>query len=102
MSNSSSQLLRLIQITAPKPRNLKQLPKRYNLQISCNIKPNVSANREGIIAVLKVPKSTVDVIRGLKSRDKTLCVSDLEIGTESEEKFLRQVRQKLEDAIIKK
>ncbi|GAB1197458.1 hypothetical protein BDV32DRAFT_145824 [Aspergillus pseudonomiae] len=131
MSNPSSQLFRLIQNTATKHRNPKQISNKYNLQISCNVKPNASANREGIIAVgpekvdvcvaavprdgeanaavsrvfaqiLKVPKSTVDVIRGLKSRDKTLCVSDLEIGTEGEEKFIQQVRQRLEEAVIKK
>ncbi|KAE8354310.1 hypothetical protein BDV28DRAFT_131272 [Aspergillus coremiiformis] len=131
MSNTSSQLFRLIQNTAPKSRNPKQLPKKYNLQISCNVKPNASANREGVIAVgpekvdvcvaavprdgeanlavsrvfaqiLKVPKSTVDIIRGLKSRDKTLCISGLDIGVEGEEKFIQQVRRKLEDAVIKK
>ncbi|KAB8237643.1 hypothetical protein ETB97_007921 [Aspergillus alliaceus] len=131
MSNPPSQLFRLIQHTATKPRNPKQLSNNYNLQISCNVKPNSSANHQGVIAVgpekvdvcvaavprdgeanaavsrvfaqiLKVPKSTVEVIRGLKSRDKTLCVSDLDIGTEGEENFIQQVRQKLEDAIIKK
>jgi predicted RNase H-like nuclease (RuvC/YqgF family) len=50
MSNSP-QLFRLVQLTTTKPRNLKQLSPKYNLQISCNVKPSASANREGIIAV---------------------------------------------------
>lgn len=73
------------------------------IQLLCHVKPGASANREGIAAVtndaieicvasqaregeantavrgliakiLKVPKSDVDITRGLKSRDKTITV----------------------------
>lgn len=74
------------------------------IQLLCHVKPGVNANREGIAAVtdetieicvaaqaregeankavreviaqtLKVPKSNVDVIKGMKSREKTVAVS---------------------------
>ncbi|KAE8150409.1 hypothetical protein BDV25DRAFT_154540 [Aspergillus avenaceus] len=127
MSNAT-QFLRLVQ-NATKPRT--KPPQTYNLQIACNVKPNASGNREGIIAigpekvdvcvaavprngeantavsrlfaqVLRVPKSTIDVVKGLKSRDKTLCVYGVEIGSEGEEGFLQGVRGKLENAMIRK
>jgi hypothetical protein len=39
------------------------------------------------------------VIRGGKSKDKTLSVADLELGDESEEAFLQRATQKLIDAV---
>ncbi|KAL6239588.1 hypothetical protein BDW75DRAFT_236193 [Aspergillus navahoensis] len=103
-------MLRLIQIGGTNPRNkLQNLAKRYNLQVSCRVKPNASGGREGITAVgdekvdvFNVAKSDVGVIHGLKSRDKVLCISSLDIGTESEEEFLRRAGQQLQDAVIKK
>ncbi|KAL5360347.1 hypothetical protein BJX96DRAFT_70435 [Aspergillus floccosus] len=114
-----------------KARNGKPIPKKYNLHISCNVKPNSSGHREGITAVgaekidvcvaavprkgeanaavsrlfaqiLRVPKSNVDVIRGLKSRDKVISITDLEIDAENEENFRRDIRQKLEEAVVRK
>ncbi|PYH98964.1 YggU family protein, partial [Aspergillus ellipticus CBS 707.79] len=131
MSNPSP-LLRLIQTVTTKSRNNTAVhPKRYNLQVSCHVKPNASSNREGIIGigsdrvdvcvaavprkgeanaavsrvlaqVFQVPKSNVEVIRGLKSREKTLAISDLDIGSQSEDEFLQHARRKLEEAIIQK
>ncbi|KAL5043940.1 hypothetical protein BDW71DRAFT_110549 [Aspergillus fruticulosus] len=129
---SPSPMLRLIRTGIATPRNKSQnLAKRYNLQVSCRVKPNASGGREGITAVgnekvnvcvaavpregeanaalsrvfakvFNVGKSDVAVIRGLKSRDKVLCISNLNIGTESEEDFLRRAGQQLQDAVLEK
>ncbi|KAL2814589.1 YggU family protein [Aspergillus granulosus] len=123
-------MLRLIQTATAASRNkTPHIARRYNLQISCRVKPNVSGNREGIAAVgpekvdvcvaavprngeanaavarvfaqvFNVAKSDVGVISGLRSRDKVLNISDLDIGKESEEEFLRRARQQLEDAVV--
>lgn len=74
-----------------------------SIQLFCHVKPGASANREGITAVtddtidvcvaaqaregeanvavrkvfaktLKVPKSDVDIAKGMKSRDKTVSI----------------------------
>ncbi|OOF92176.1 hypothetical protein ASPCADRAFT_408768 [Aspergillus carbonarius ITEM 5010] len=125
-------LLRLIQTVTTKSQNKASLhPKRYNLQVSCHVKPDASSNREGITAigtdrvdvcvaavprkgeanaavsrvlaqVFQVPKSNVEVIRGLKSREKTLTITNLDIGSQSEDEFLQQARGKLEAAIVQK
>ncbi|KAF9890967.1 hypothetical protein FE257_005224 [Aspergillus nanangensis] len=100
------------------------LPHRYHLQITCHVKPNTSGYRHGITAVdaekvnvcvaavprngeanaavsrviaqvLHIPKSNVDVIRGMKSRDKTLCVSGVDIMSGKEEEFLQSIHGKL-------
>ncbi|RAL10020.1 DUF167 domain-containing protein [Aspergillus homomorphus CBS 101889] len=122
-------LLRLIPVATSKSRVASQLPKRYSLQIACNVKPNGSNNREGIISIntdrvdvcvaavprngeantavsrvlaqaFKVPKSDVEVIRGLKSRDKTLSIANLDIGSQSEDEFLQQAHEKLKNALV--
>jgi uncharacterized protein YggU (UPF0235/DUF167 family) len=130
MSSRATPLLRLIENVTTKSRNKNQpLPKKYSLQIACHVKPNASSSREGIIAVgaekvdvcvaavprngeanaavsrvfaqiFDVPKSNAGVIRGLKSRDKTLSITDLDIGKDGEEQFLERARQRLEEAII--
>ncbi|RAL05547.1 DUF167 domain-containing protein [Aspergillus ibericus CBS 121593] len=130
--STPSPLLRLIQTVTTKSRTNAPLhPKRYNLQVSCHVKPNASNNREGITAigpdrvdvcvaavprkgeanaavsrvlaqVFQVPKSNVEVIRGLKSREKTLAITDLDIGSQSEDEFLRQARGILEAAVMPK
>ncbi|KAJ5345293.1 hypothetical protein N7452_003297 [Penicillium brevicompactum] len=98
--------------------------KSYNLHIPCYVKAN--ASRRGITAVgsdkidiavaavprdgtanlavsqvlaeiFKVPKTSVSVIRGAKSREKTLCIADLEI--DSEDAFLQHATQVLQEAI---
>ncbi|KAI9924454.1 hypothetical protein ASPWEDRAFT_23504 [Aspergillus wentii DTO 134E9] len=125
---SSPPLLRLIQ-NVTKARGKQSIPTRYNLQISCHVKPNASSHREGITAVggekvdvcvaaapkdgeanlavsrvfaelFNVPKSNVGVIRGAKGRDKTLSIEDLDIGTEGEEGFLKKARRRLEGAVV--
>ena len=50
--------------------------------------------------LLRVPKSSVGVIRGLKSREKILSITDLDIGEKGEDEFLRGVRQRLEEAVV--
>lgn len=79
-----------------------------SIHLLCHVKPGASANREGITAVtddvidvcvaaqaregeanaavrtvvaktLKVPKSHVDIAKGMKSRDKTVSI---EVGTD--------------------
>ncbi|KAL4800998.1 hypothetical protein BDV19DRAFT_352521, partial [Aspergillus venezuelensis] len=125
-------LLRLIHKAAATTKHKSQgPPSRYNLQIACRVKPNASKNQEGITAigtdqvsiavaavprdgeantavarviarVFNVPKSDVSVIHGLKSRDKTVCISDLNIGKASDEEFLEKAGQHLQDAVLKK
>ncbi|KAJ5958328.1 uncharacterized protein N7479_005478 [Penicillium vulpinum] len=102
--------------------------KLFNLHIPCYVKPNSSARRTGITEVgidkveisvaavprdgaaniavshifaeiFKVPKSSVEVIRGVKSREKTLCVADLEIGDDGEEAYLQRATQILKAAV---
>ncbi|EAW12573.1 DUF167 domain-containing protein [Aspergillus clavatus NRRL 1] len=132
MSNRASPLLRLLEDATTKSRSkTTTLPKKYSLQIACHVKPNASSSREGVVAIgpekvdvcvaavprngeaniavarvfaqiFDVPKSNAEVIRGLKSRDKILCITELGIGKDSEEEFLERARQRLHEAIIKK
>ncbi|KAJ5795062.1 hypothetical protein N7457_001661 [Penicillium paradoxum] len=119
---STYSFLRLVATKTKCPR------KAFNLHIPCYVKPNASARRTGIVAVgtdrievsvaavprdgaaniavshvfaeiFKVPKSSVEVIRGAKSREKTLCVADLEIGDAGEEAYLQRATQILQAAI---
>ncbi|CAI7599251.1 unnamed protein product [Penicillium discolor] len=118
----SNSFLRLVASKTPGSRKI------FNLHIPCYVKPNSSARRTGIINVgidkveisvaavprdgaaniavshviakiFKVPKSSVQVIRGAKSREKTLCVADLEIGDNGEEAYLQRAIQILKAAI---
>lgn len=95
----NSQAIRFIAGKGPKT-------KTGSIQLLCHVKPGVNANREGIGAVtdesvevrvaaqakegeankavreviaeaLKVPKSDVDIIKGLKSREKTVVISNI-------------------------
>lgn len=103
------------------------------LQVSCHVKPN--ASRDGIVAVgpeqvdvcvsavprdgesnaavskvfaeaFNVPKSNVEIIRGGKSRDKTLSISGLEVDAgdihdgEGEKRVLGRMREVLERASL--
>ncbi|KAJ5562840.1 hypothetical protein N7535_002715 [Penicillium sp. DV-2018c] len=121
MSHSYS-FLRLVARKGQSPR------RAFNLHVPCYVKPNASARRTGITAVgtdrvnvsvaavpqegaaniavshvlaeiFKVPKSSVEVIRGAKSREKTLCIADLEIGDGDEEAYLQRATQLLQAAI---
>ncbi|KAJ5512358.1 hypothetical protein N7463_001910 [Penicillium fimorum] len=120
--SSSYSSLRLIASKAPRSR------KSFNLHIPCYVKPHSSARRTGITKVdidkieisvaavprdgaaniavshifaeiFKVPKSSVAVIRGAKSREKTVCVADLDIGDDGEEAYLQRATQRLEAAV---
>lgn len=51
--------------------------------------------------VFDVPKSSVEVILGAKTREKTLCIADLDVGN-SEETYLQRATQKILDAIEEK
>ncbi|EMD66164.1 hypothetical protein GGP41_006386 [Bipolaris sorokiniana] len=93
-------------------------PSTGTIQLLCHVKPGVSANREGIATIsderiqlcvaaqardgeankavrrvvadaLGVPKSAVEVIKGMKSRDKTVAVrtSRLEAPEEQVERI---------------
>ncbi|KAL1851148.1 hypothetical protein Plec18167_001918 [Paecilomyces lecythidis] len=129
MASKSPPLLRLIQ-NATKIRDKKGKSKaEYTLQISCHVKPNASARREGVLAVgpetvdiavaavprdgeantavskvfadiFSVSKSDVAVIRGHKSREKTLSINGLDIGGETETDFLEKAKQRLSEAIV--
>ncbi|KAJ5061970.1 hypothetical protein J3E74DRAFT_449604 [Bipolaris maydis] len=92
----SGQAIRFVAAVAAKPST-------GTIQLLCHVKPGVSANREGIAAIsderiqlcvaaqtrdgeankavrrvvagaLGVPKSDVEVIKGMKSRDKTVAI----------------------------
>ncbi|EUC39147.1 hypothetical protein COCCADRAFT_31873 [Bipolaris zeicola 26-R-13] len=92
----SGQAIRFVAAVAARPST-------GTIQLLCHVKPGVSANREGIATVsderiqlcvaaqardgeankavrrvvadaLGVPKSDVEVIKGMKSRDKTVAV----------------------------
>ncbi|KAJ5099796.1 hypothetical protein N7532_006797 [Penicillium argentinense] len=109
----------------------KSSTKKYSLQISCYVKPNTASNRVGvttvgedrldisvaavprdgaanlavsqiIAAIFRVPKSNVEVIRGAKTREKTLCIADLNIGDDGEEVFIQQATRKLVEATVKR
>lgn len=54
-----------------------------------------------MVKVLKVPKSNVGVIRGVKAREKTLSITDLNITQGSEEAFLQEATEKLIKAVKK-
>ncbi|KAJ5921231.1 hypothetical protein N7466_009557 [Penicillium verhagenii] len=54
-----------------------------------------------LIQVFQVPKSTVEVIRGAKARQKTLCITELSIG-DDQEAFLQQATQALVNATERK
>jgi hypothetical protein len=49
--------------------------------------------------VLNLPKSNLQITRGLKSRDKTIAATGSWIGGGSEEDCLKRVRTLLEDAL---
>lgn len=55
----------------------------------------------GPVQVFDVPKSSVEVIRGAKTREKTLSIADLDIDN-SEEIYLQHATQKLLDVIEEK
>ncbi|KAH7382807.1 hypothetical protein BKA64DRAFT_169702 [Cadophora sp. MPI-SDFR-AT-0126] len=97
------------------------------IHIQCHVKPGASAHREGIISVsdsvievrvsaqprdgeankavkelfsdvLNCPKSDVEVIRGLKSRDKTVAVAGFDVKG-GEKSCIAKIRDQLECAV---
>ncbi|KAI9796442.1 MAG: hypothetical protein M1825_000621 [Sarcosagium campestre] len=106
-----------------------------NIYLTCHVKPGAASKREGVVAVtesqievcvaaqardgeankavrelistvLGVPKSSVDISKGHKSRDKTIVVSGLHVGgpgasADAEiaaDILVQRIRLKLEDA----
>ncbi|KAL1990214.1 hypothetical protein VTN49DRAFT_6053 [Thermomyces lanuginosus] len=103
----------------------------YKLHVSCHVKPNANARREGIIAVdddqveicvsavprdgeanaavtkvlaevLKVPKSDVSVVRGGKTRDKVLCVEGVSVPNGDENAYLEKIKSTLTGSVVDK
>ncbi|OHF04525.1 hypothetical protein CORC01_00377 [Colletotrichum orchidophilum] len=97
------------------------------LYLQCHVKPGASRVREGVTAVtdatvelcvsaqakegeankavvkllsgvLGLPKSDLTITQGLKSRDKTVAVSNIENG----ELYMAKVRERLEEALADK
>ncbi|KAH7369853.1 hypothetical protein BKA65DRAFT_386591 [Rhexocercosporidium sp. MPI-PUGE-AT-0058] len=97
------------------------------VHIQCHVKPGASKQREGIKSVsdsvvevcvsaqpkdgeankavrelfsdaLKCPKSDVEVIRGLRSRDKTVAVAGCDMNG-GEEKCISKIKDQLQSAI---
>ncbi|KAJ4303446.1 hypothetical protein N0V90_002341 [Kalmusia sp. IMI 367209] len=98
-----------------------------SIQLLCRVKPGVSANREGITAVsdeaievcvaarakegeankavreviaeaLKVPKSDVEIVKGLKSREKTVVISNIK-GRNMPENDVERVKNTLQECV---
>ncbi|KAH8687467.1 hypothetical protein BGZ60DRAFT_475537 [Tricladium varicosporioides] len=96
------------------------------IYLQCHVKPGASKQREGILSVsdniievcvsaqaregeankaikevlssvLKCPKSDVEVIRGLKSREKTIAIAGIDAKGD-EEKCISSIRAQLETA----
>ncbi|KAF2445375.1 DUF167-domain-containing protein [Karstenula rhodostoma CBS 690.94] len=96
-----------------------------SIQLLCRVKPGVSANREGVSGIsdnavevcvaarakegeankavrdvlaeaLKVPKSDVDIVKGMKSRDKTVMVGNIRISGTPEE-YIERVKAALQE-----
>ncbi|KUJ10667.1 YggU-like protein [Mollisia scopiformis] len=96
------------------------------VHLQCHVKPGASKQREGILSIsdsvievcvaaqakdgeankavrevfsdaLKCPKSDVGVVRGFKSRDKTIAVTSIEVKGD-EQLCISQIRDKLQSA----
>ncbi|TVY34255.1 UPF0235 protein [Lachnellula occidentalis] len=97
------------------------------IYLQCHVKPGASKQREGIVSisenvievcvsaqaregeankavrevlssVLKCPKSDVEVVRGMKSRDKTVAIGGIDMKGDAE-KCISGIRQRLENAV---
>ncbi|KAE9369499.1 YggU-like protein [Stipitochalara longipes BDJ] len=95
--------------------------------LQCHVKPGSAKQREGVVSVsdvlievcvsaqprdglanssvrkvfsdvFKCPKSNIEIIRGLKSREKTVAIAGIDIQGNEEECILR-LRKQLESAI---
>lgn len=112
--------VRFIAGKAPKART-------GSIQLQCHVKPGVSAYREGIGAVtdevievrvaaqakegeankavreviagaFKVPKSDVDIIKGMKSREKTVVISNIS-GNQTPEEHIKRFKTILQEQV---
>ena len=54
------------------------------------------------LQVFNVPRSNVQLVRGGKAREKTLCVTEIQLVDQDEDGFLQQAMKKLVDAIKKR
>ncbi|KAF2195410.1 YggU-like protein [Zopfia rhizophila CBS 207.26] len=99
-----------------------------SVQLLCHVKPGVSANREGIAAVsneqielcvaaqaregeankavreviakvLKVPKSDVEIAKGMKSREKTVVVSNIVTKNKTPEEEIERIKIILQENV---
>ncbi|EFX03422.1 dash complex subunit [Grosmannia clavigera kw1407] len=84
----------------------KKSPKG-TLYLQCHIKPGASKIRQGVtavtddaieICVLDVPKSSLQITRGLKSRDKTVAVAGLSETDDKAQELLDRVKILLSNA----
>lgn len=57
------------------------------------------AIREMIAEVLKVPKSDVEVTKGMKSREKTVVVSNVKIGDRNAEEEAERIKIILQESV---
>ncbi|TVY30859.1 UPF0235 protein [Lachnellula hyalina] len=97
------------------------------IYLKCHVKPGASKQREGIVSisenvievcvsaqaregesnkavrevissVLNCPKSDVEIVRGMKSRNKTVAIEGIDIKGD-EEKCISGIREKFENAV---
>ncbi|KAF1949308.1 hypothetical protein CC80DRAFT_497624 [Byssothecium circinans] len=102
-----------------------------SIQLLCRVKPGVSANRQGIAAVsedaielcvaarardgeanravraviaeaLKVPKSDVEVVKGFKSREKTVSINSISVDKDkTPEEEIELIRIILQESVTR-
>lgn len=99
-----------------------------SIQLLCHVKPGVSAKREGIAAVtdegielcvsaqaregeankavremiaevLKVPRSDVEVAKGMKSREKTVVINNINMGVRKAEEEVERIKIILQESV---
>ncbi|CAG8972855.1 hypothetical protein HYALB_00001274 [Hymenoscyphus albidus] len=111
----------------PVPKSLLRVGK---LHLRCHIKPKTHTTRQGILSIspslisvcvsaaaregeanaavrevfskiFHCPKSDVEIVRGLKSREKTIAICGVDVEGD-EERYISALYKKLEDTIVKK
>ncbi|KAF2639924.1 YggU-like protein [Massarina eburnea CBS 473.64] len=99
-----------------------------SIHLLCHVKPGVNANREGITAVsdeaielcvaararegeankavreviaetLKIPKSDVEIAKGMKSREKTVLISNMVNKNKTPEEAVERIKNILREGI---
>jgi len=108
----------------------KSKTQNASIQLLCHVKPGVSTKREGIAAVtygaielcvsaqaregeankavkemiaevLKVPKSDVEVAKGMKSREKTVIVNNVKIRDRKAEEEAERIKIILQESVCR-